>query len=159
MKKAFYRGKDIATGEWLYGALLHEENGIDLLHKEEQAFIITKQHPTWQEIDVKTIGAQVFVKTDLIDGQDFLAFSGDIIERECAYHFYGSDIHGNVKERALIEWHDEYAGYYVGETPLWVWILNGTHQDGFRYKFNGIVGNVHDHPELLEEVEQEASPN
>lgn len=90
--------------------------------------------------------------TGLKDKNGTDIYEGDIIKIPTHYIFYGTDVDEWSDDYALVEWSEEYGGFFIyGETPLWEVLFEGHPKDGFYHKFPEIVGNIHEKPELLEE--------
>lgn len=90
--------------------------------------------------------------TGLKDKNGKEIYEGDIIKIHTHYIFYGTDVDDWDDEYALVEWSEEYGGFFIyGETPLWEVLFEGRPKDGFYHNYPEVVGNVHENPELLED--------
>ena len=141
-----FRGKDIKTGEWVYGFYFE----LEPLNESKKGYIVIgtenifsdnqiKILPVIKEVDIKTVGQYI----DLKDAKGQEVYEGDIIlspwwddePQEVKFHKYGfkgfdirqKTIHG----RELYEGIDDLLDSCFGEV------------------FE-IMGNIHDNPELLE---------
>lgn len=90
--------------------------------------------------------------TNLKDKNDTDIYEGDIIKIPTHYIFYGTDVDEWNDDYALVEWSEEYGGFFIySETPLWEVLFEGHPKNGFYHEFPEVAGNIHENPELLEE--------
>lgn len=90
--------------------------------------------------------------TGLKDKNGTEIFEGDIIKIPTHYIIYGTDIDSWEDDYALVEWSEEYGGFFIyGETSLWEVLFEGCPKNGFHHEFPEVVGNIHENPELLKE--------
>jgi len=94
--------------------------------------------------------------TGLKDKNDAGIYEGDIIKIPTHYIMYGTDIDDWSDDYALVEWSEEYGGFFIyGETALWEVLFEGHSKDGFYHNYPEVVGNIHENPELLEDDDNE----
>ena len=140
-----FRGKDIKTGEWVYGFYFE----LEPLNESKKGYIVIgtenvfsdnqiKILPVIKEVDIKTVGQYI----DLKDAKGQEVYEGDIIlspwwddePQEVKFHKYGFkglDIRQKIVHgRELYEGIDDLLDSCFGEV------------------FE-IMGNIHDNPEIL----------
>lgn len=134
MRTIKFRGKRLDNGEWVYGDLIHENNGN---------VAIKTNLDTWGENDdtIEPFGEYVLVKpytvgqyTGMKDRNGKEIYEGDIIG--------GSNGSINGYEwpfNLQIEWDEEACRF---NTPRWR-DMNKTH-------YYDVIGNIHDNPEVPE---------
>ena len=129
MREILFRGKDILTGEWLYGDLIQSAN------EEDVKFIVPFTETNTRGIIPKTIGQ--FTGCCDKNGKDI--FEGDIVR-----HIQKYEISGEVESTAVIIWNEAYSCWSVK-------YLNGrvTAFLGCEYPKIEVISNVYDNPELL----------
>ncbi|MCY9198106.1 YopX family protein [Bacillus atrophaeus] len=78
-------------------------------------------------------------------------YDGDILKRTVTVVLYGSGKPPeDVVEYLKVEYRDEYAGFFIGESPLFNYIDNTYDVDtGCRCTKPIIVGNIFENPEFL----------
>lgn len=141
-----FRGKDIKTGEWVYGFYFE----LEPLNESKKGYIVIgtenilsdnqiKILPVIKEVDINTVGQYI----DLKDAKGQEVYEGDIIlspwwddePQEVKYYDYG--FKGRDIRQEIVYGRE----YYEGIDEL----LDGC----FGKDFN-TIGNIHDNPELLE---------
>lgn len=80
MKEILYRGKDVETGEWVYGGIVHQTDYYG--DSVDKYFIIDGTDTYDNNIgeNIKVVGETVGQFTGLIDSRGVKIFEGDIIE-------------------------------------------------------------------------------
>ena len=132
MREIKFRGKDFLKREWRYG-YLHLPNGGDNL------MIQVNKYDSFGVIP-ETIGQY----TGLRDKNGKEIYEGDII---CSYDSENKPI------IHFIHWHNLNACY--GATmPQYPCICSIVTQDWIEEYDKEIIGNIHDNPELIKEVEK-----
>lgn len=133
-----FRGKDIKTGEWVYGDILHAQNydpNTRTATKSENLIIVTG------EVGERSYVADIIPNTlgqftGLHDKNGKEIYEGDIL-RICKRH-------GGSKEE--VRWHRD--GFYIDEDALgWIYLRKLEYQPQ-------VIGNIHDNPELLKGGEE-----
>lgn len=161
MRTIKFRAKDSKTGKWVYG-LPQQKVDPGPIKKEAEIGYIVSYEPDkmlvsgiddtcliWYEIDLKTLGQYV----DLNKKREEV-YEGDIIAALCDDGSIGA-IRGIVRQGKInlgangFEYEYWVNGFYV-ESEFGEFM---THE---MIKGNiAILGNIHDNPELTEEVEDE----
>ena len=140
MHEILFRGKDVYTGEWVYGFYVHLDGG-----KRESHRIYTGQtevdcgdfYPDWFEVDASTVGRYTGL-TDKDGKNGKRIFEGDIIE--CWSE--GVCAKGEVQQRK--------DGMWI-IYPAWQKeIMWGLCPDEYGNTAVRVIGNIHDNPELME---------
>ena len=129
MREILFRGKDILTGEWLYGDLIQSAN------EEDVKFIVPFTETNTRGIIPETIGQF----TGCCDKNGTRIFEGDIVR-----HIQKYEISDEVESTAVIIWNEAYSCWSVK-------YLNGrvTAFLGCEHFKIEVISNVHDNPELL----------
>lgn len=135
MREIKFRGKDLETGEWVYGSLFQSL---------EQYPAIAKPKPTADGklfycltvVDADTVGQY----TGLKDRNGKEIYEGDIALMDYSAFNTGKD----GKIYAVVRWIDDLAAF--------VWDAGLNYYADMRNADNvEICGNIHDNPELLED--------
>lgn len=148
MREIQFRGKDLRSGEFIYGALVQESEKSYIL-----PFKLTKGIPTQlEEVDPKTVGQF----TGLKDKNGKEIYEGDILDVKFQPHYVERiSWHGPPDARAIVFW--DYAGFRLkckGEedTRYADWtdtdICLGPIVDMSR-SHSEAIGNIHENPELV----------
>ncbi len=151
MRKVKFRGfypywelyDDMKSG-WIYGYL-----GKDLGRGEYFIQSIGEGQGYGEGFEVlkETIGQY----TGLKDKNGNEIYEGDILKRTVHLYMYGTDLDECIDEYLLVEYREEYAGFFVGERPLYDYIDTTTDVwTGCRCTKPVVVGNIYENPELLE---------
>ena len=125
MKEILFRGKEIKTGEWVYGFYL-------VLPMGETVILSNKGYA---KIEPETVGQY----TGLTDKNGKRIFEGDIVNCTGMPRVYMIDFHEDFLHYSLFYYDKELkAIYYCGIVHK---------NDG---KLIEVIGNIYDNPELLE---------
>ena len=135
MREIVFRGKDLETGEWVYGSLFQSV---------EQYPAIAKPKPTADGklfycltvVDADTVGQY----TGLKDRNGKEIYEGDIALMDYSAFNTGKD----GQTYAVVRWIDYRAAF--------MWDAGLNYYADMRNDVE-ICGNIHDNPELLEETE------
>ncbi len=140
-----FRGKDLATGKWVYGDLLHPITSCRIVnYTEVEEDGVKRADYHYYDVDPDTIGQF----TGLYDRAGTSVYEGDIIKSPCG-NVVGVEFGYNEEVVQLkgFPTEDSFASYG--------WIvrnlqngLTGTLDNSFIQ--GKVIGNVADHPELLE---------
>ena len=127
MREIEFRGKDIISGELVYGDIIHgvgDKCGkvFILPVRVNLAYVKNCDPLDGVEVDPETVGQF----TGLLDKNGKKIFEGDIIEEGVVY------------------FDDEYLGFFVKGD-----FVEGEHKPLYDIPLPEIIGNVHDNPELL----------
>ncbi|MED4649349.1 YopX family protein [Bacillus inaquosorum] len=84
------------------------------------------------------------------NGRDI--YEGDILKRTVTVVMYGSGKPPeDIDEYMKVEYREDYAGFYIGERPLFAYVDNTRDVDtGCRCTKAEVIGNIYKDPELLE---------
>lgn len=124
MREILFRGKDILTGEWLYGDLIQSAN------EEDVKFIVPFTETNTRGVIPETIGQF----TGLCDKNGQGIFEGDIVRCK--------NYHGTV---------EGYIGYSKSGVYFLYCISGYSDEYLFNCTDIEIIGNVFDNPELLKD--------
>lgn len=147
MRKILFRGRDHA-GKWHKGSLITriEESPVPETAAPYEVYYIKGQDFAGEEneVDPETIGQLVFPATELYPD----IWEGDIIEDKDGYR--------------MEVMHDPYRNtFYVvahSRTSVGIEILDEGYLH-FKFKNHGakVVGNIHDNPELINDLNREVT--
>ena len=125
MRETIFRGKRIDNGKWVYGDLAHFPDKINIdPHKHGQP---------WRGYAV--IPETVEQYTGLIDKNSKKIFEGDIVKEY--------NICGEEEGIGVVHWSELFVA--------WHWANNKCMYRGDIASYE-VIGNIHDNPELIEEV-------
>lgn len=136
MREILFRGKDVISGEWVYGDLAQEK------HTDNSIKCAIVQTLYTYEVTPSTVGQY----TGLVDKNGKRIFEGDILK---VYYYGKSKIFGVVKfdeSRFFID-DDFMRGDIKAKAPMTEMFS--------RYEFE-IVGNIYDNPDLLKGENKDA---
>ena len=122
MRETLFRGKRTDNGKWIEGSLVHYRDISSIIVHDEQYYDRHKELPVFGVMP-ETRGQY----TGLTDKNGRKIFEGDIIE--AVYFHLGNEIHNKFVVNDICT---------LSSFP---WSS---------YKDFGIIGNIHDNPELLE---------
>lgn len=146
--KIEFRGKDIKTGEWRYGNIIHSLDTIDdfdsiIIPKTNNNMFASSDENSdlgfegWYKIDPKTVGQYTNVNTH----QEEKIFEGDIAKTSYI-RAYGIAEYATIPIIGVVE-------FLEG-----MWVINNRVNDMIPLWSETneieILGNIHDNPELLE---------
>jgi len=132
MRVIKFRGKDVNTGEWVYGDL-HTLCDRPHIHIEPAPFPYAGKRCF---VNQETIGQFTgFIRKDK-DGKDIEVYEGDIV------HVYGGTI--NYDYYSAVRW-DKNGGCWYLRDELNLFVTFGL----LNKEFITVVGNEYDNPELI----------
>ena len=130
MREIKFRGKDIFSGKWLYGAYIPTE-----FTQWREPSIFDGHHRA--EVDCETLGQY----TGLMDCKEREIYEGDILTLDCNPEYF------RFGEHDIVEWSS------CG------WRCRNPHYGRDMSLYDAlctdklyVIGNIHDNPELLEET-------
>lgn len=93
--------------------------------------------------------------TGLKDANGREIYEGDILKRTVTVVMYGSGKPPeDIDEYMKVEYREDYAGFYIGERPLFAYVDNTRDVDtGSRCTKAEVIGNIYEDPQLLESAE------
>ncbi|MCY8944011.1 YopX family protein [Bacillus atrophaeus] len=148
MREIKIRGMGI-NGEWYYGDLSIIKQRIKSMGINPGSYISNKAGvPFAYRVRPETVGQY----TGLKDKNDQKIYEGDILKRTVTVVMYGSGKPPeDIVEYMKVEYREDYAGFYIGERPLFVYVDNTRDVDtGCRCTKAEVIGNIYKDPELLE---------
>lgn len=144
--KVFVNGEWI-NGEWVKGYYVIKTD--PLLQGVTYHFILTQEKDnakcleplvTWKKVISETVGQY----TGLTDKNDKKIFEDDILQDHL---FVGKVVYNDVLAAFIVEINDSTENWYH-----WSPLNRGDMDRKSKLHYTEIIGNIHDNPELLEEV-------
>lgn len=140
MRTIKFRGKDLETGEWLFG-------NIQVPSKEDVEYFMWDYEHNQKEVIPDTVGQF----TGLLDKNGKEIYEGDILRGdEYPFNYDGVDNYF-----AEVVWADNVCGFYRithkkdNSTVRGISHGNWSELDEEDIKSFEVIGNIHDNPELL----------
>ena len=144
-----HRGKETATGQWVYGSLVEINSDGSFPHTSIVSHQLVKGEPQWSAVDKKTVTAW----TGLWDGSTppKQVFDGDILRSD--EYPYNSD--GKDNYYGVVFWDDETARFGIETVRSATATVRGA-SDGNCSSLENItdfqvIGNVFENINLLRE--------
>ncbi|MDP0481903.1 YopX family protein [Bacillus subtilis] len=148
MREIKFRGMGI-NGEWYYGNLSIIKQRIKSMGIDPGSYISNKAGvPFAYSVRPETVGQF----TGLKDKNGREIYEGDILKRTVTVVMYGSGKPPkDIDEYLEVEYREDYAGFYIGERPLFAYVDNTRDVDtGCRCTKAEVIGNIYEDPELIE---------
>ncbi|WP_180275328.1 YopX family protein, partial [Bacillus velezensis] len=146
MREIKFRGMGI-NGEWYYGNLSIIKQRIKSMGIDPGSYISNKAGvPFAYSVRPETVGQY----TGLKDKNGREIYEGDILKRTVTVVMYGSGKPPkDIDEYLEVEYREDYAGFYIGERPLFAYVDNTRDVDtGCRCSKAEVIGNIYEDPEL-----------
>ncbi len=133
MREIEFRGKQITTGEWLYGDIRHHKDDVCIFMQGSNKGEIVKQETVGQYTGLKDMNGKKI-------------YEGDILRWE--YEDYDSDTgwHGRVKKKCAVTF--EYGSFII---PAYPYYIGGCLDFDEQNSAFEVIGNIYDNFELLKE--------
>ncbi|WP_407632932.1 YopX family protein [Bacillus velezensis] len=148
MREVKFRGMGI-NGEWYCGNLSIIKQRIKSMDIDPGSYISNKAGvPFAYSVRPETVGQF----TGLKDKNGREIYEGDILKRTVTVVMYGSGKPPkDIDEYLEVEYREDYAGFYIGERPLFAYVDNTRDVDtGCRCTKAEVIGNIYEDPELFE---------
>ena len=148
MREILFRGKDIDTNEWRYGAYYNgvHGGGLSKIYEPHESLIIDEHTEVFHRVLSETVGQ--FTGIDDMNGNKI--FEGDIVRISSR-----PDLTNNQIKRGFL--HHKKKGLVTFDKGRWVakrqlnegsYYNIGLYDDDYEF---AIIGNIHNNAELLEE--------
>lgn len=136
--KRIYRGWNFITNEWVYGYLLVRKDKYYIATSDALDFMaLDHGKATLRLIEVEPQSIGIYTLHN--DWNDIKVFTGDILES-----VVGPGSICSVNFRAVVLYDNDYGMYFAS---------GSTSVDLKEFHFFRVIGNIYDHPELLDTVE------
>lgn len=143
MKEILFRGKRVDNGEWVYG-------NYEYYHKPEKHIISDIYNKITKGVSPETIGQFI----GLTDKNDTRIFEGDIVkfkDTSFGYSYIGFVCFHKGSNVIQYKFINQDKFHQIGKTTEW----QDMHASGtITYEYE-VIGNIHDNPELLKELQNE----
>jgi uncharacterized phage protein (TIGR01671 family) len=130
MREIKFRGKEISTGNWAYGDLVHSTDVVEILFWKKLGAGMRMRYAV--KVDPDTVGQF----TGLIDDKKQEVYEGDFLTSDLIYLFRDSDIE---KTPCLVEWHEKSGFVFRLGSQI---IAPHDALDGWTSKVFRVVGNI-----------------
>ena len=127
MRKIKFRGKRIDTGEWVYGSLIQWQGGFCTIYGKQ----LSTLYPLVYDVIPDTVGQYTGLQDR--NGQD--VYEGDLLRTPEGNIMIAEWVGSGIVTRCL--------------TPTYDGMMN---TNRYAFPVSEKIANVHDNPELLEEV-------
>lgn len=134
MREILFKAKRIDNGQWVEGYYLRK---YDLLEKEVHFIFQTDKHNTWRCVEI--VPETLCQFTGLCDKNGEKIWENDILMAHL------DDDYPEDVTYETVEWN--FAGWVTHETGS----TDREYLDEFNLEYFEVVGNIFDHPELLQE--------
>lgn len=134
MREILFKAKRIDNGQWVEGYYLRK---YDLLEKEVHFIFQTDKHNTWRCVEI--VPETLCQFTGLCDKNGEKIWENDILMAHL------DDDYPEDVTYETVEWN--FAGWVTHETGR----TDREYLDEFNLEYFEVVGNIFDHPELLQE--------
>ena len=137
-----FRGKDIETGEWVYGDLIENQGRYYIYYATSDTTLENKDNSIIvlaEEVNLDTVGQY----TGLKDRNGREIYEGDIVKTPLLDPIFG-DVLSDAFDNVAISFHNGsfVVAYYNGRHKIYLQDL---------YDEIEVIGSIHDNPELLED--------
>lgn len=128
-----YRGKRIDNGEWVYGYLIGDDVIVGEIVEWDDDYFCTE---FWLKVDPETVGQY----TGLCDRNGHMIYEGDILSTDLDRPYLVVEYRNGA---FMYQCHDSGKDYFDFMGP--------SDEEVTVEKYNSVIGNVWEHPHLLQE--------